>query len=115
MESDTKTTFSIAVAVVIIFMIGFWLFSNHAPTRGGVSETTSAMKGSEVAPAFELTAQEKSGKVSQKRADILARVRSKTALTSAEREEIGGIMLAKAHLYQFSEMERQEIFKALSQ
>jgi len=67
-----------------------------------------------LAPQLQLTPQEKTGDVGDKKADILSLVRSGKALTPEQKGEIGGIMLTKAHIYNFTEEERTDIFEAIS-
>ncbi|MDP3996130.1 MAG: hypothetical protein Q8P86_00335 [bacterium] len=67
-----------------------------------------------LAPELRLTEEEKSGDVASDKAEILAIVRSGRPLSADESQRISGIMFAKAHIYNFSSEEREEIFSALT-
>lgn len=115
MENEKKNMLSVIVVIIIVVAVGVWLF--WGSSGGGSVGTSSSNKETPtatLAPALQLTPQEKTGDVSAKRAEILALVRSGTPLTQEQKAEIGGIMLTKANLYSFNEAERQDIFKALS-
>ena len=121
MDSEKKNGFYIMLAIVLVILLGAWIFSGQDSTRdtddsvaGSPTSSGSVSRIPKLAPALELTEKEKSGEVSEKKAEILARVHSGTPLTEEEKGEIGGIMLIKAGIYKFSEAERVAIFKALS-
>ncbi len=114
MEGEKKTKY-IAGAVVFTVLV-FWLFSGDSATPRGnetEDETTTAVSAPVVAPALKKTSEEERGEILQKKTEILTRVRSQTPLTSKEKEEIGGIMLTKGYLYNFTAGEREVIFSAL--
>lgn len=117
MDGEKKNIVYVVVAIIVIALLGWWLLSSPEGSSVGSSGETKKSEATpppQLAPALQLTAQEKSGDVSAKKAEIMTRVRSGTKLTPQERSEIGGIMLTKANVYKFSEEERQAIFKALS-
>lgn len=117
MEDEKKNLVYAVLAVIVIVLLGWWLMSSKgSDSLGGGTTTTGVDKGpgSKLSPALQLTEQEKKGDVSDKKAQIMTRVRSGKTLTPAERAEIGGIMLTKANIYNFTEVERQAIFEALS-
>lgn len=109
MENEKKNMLSVVIVITIVVVIGVWLFWSPSEDISSTEEPIATL-----APALQLTAQEKTGDVSAKRAEILALVRSGAPLTQAQKAEIGGIMLTKANLYTFNEAERQDIFAALS-
>lgn len=114
---DKQSILYVIVVIIIIALIGWWVFpapSPSVPTDNSASAKVEEVPTATLAPALQLTEVEKSGNVSERKAEILTIVRSGRALTQAEREEIGGIMLTKANIYNFTEAERQDIFKALS-
>ena len=110
----TKNIVYVLIALVIIALLGWWVLSSKGT---GPSEKSAEedLPGPQLAPALQLTADEKRGDVTDKKAEIMAAVRSGKPLTNEQKAEIGGIMLTKAHIYNFTEVERQDIFKALSQ
>jgi len=108
MENEKKNTLSVVIVIIIVVVVGVWLYWGSSGS-GASTETPTAT----LAPALQLTTQEKTGDVSAKRAEILALVRSDTPLTQEQKAEIGGIMLTKANLYNFNEAERGVIFTAL--
>lgn len=113
MDTDKKNIFYVVLALVVIVLLGWWILTSKGgmPVDNGSSEAGQA----QLAPELQLTDSEKRGDVAEKKAEILVRVNSGTPLTAEEKAEIGGIMLTKANIYQFSEAERQQIFKALSE
>ncbi len=119
MEEKKSLTY-IVLAVIVVAVFG-WLFisggDSNSSMTGGESTSSSDKKASatpQLAPALQLTKEEKAGNVSEKKASIMARVNSETPLTQEEKAEIGGIMLTKGEVYKFTEAERQAIFVALS-
>ena len=109
MENEKKNTLSVIVVIIIVVAVGAWLYWGSSGSESGTETPTATL-----APALQLTPQEKTGDVSAKRAEILSLVRSGTPLTQEQKAEIGGIMLTKANLYKFNAAERQDIFKVLS-
>lgn len=108
----------ILLAIIVVVGLGVWLFrGNDKDDRGGATEQTQNSSGKippSVSLDIKLTPEEKSGDVSAKKAEILARVRSATPLTVAEKQEITLIMATKANIYQFNEAERKAIFAAFN-
>ncbi len=113
MEGEKKKALSIVIVIVLVLLLGVWYFWDSLSDSAPVSNSNAPVPQAELAPALKLTEEEKTGNVSAKRAQILSAVNSGRALTSAERSEISGIMLTKAHIYTFSDEERKAIFKAL--
>lgn len=114
MEQDNKKGLVTAIVVVIIVIVGGYLLYTQGGTGGaGESPKTAVTPEPALAPQLELTPRERAGDVGDKKADILELVRSGKPLTPEQKAEIGGIMLTKAHIYQFSEPERVKIFEAL--
>lgn len=115
MDGEKKNIVYVVIALIIIALLGWWLLSSKGSGTGSDSTATEkAPPGPQLAPALQLTAKEKAGNVGDKKAQIVARVKSSTPLTPEEKAEIGGIMLTKANIYNFSEEERVAIFEALS-
>jgi|GEM_PF-1791515 len=118
MEGEKKNVVYAVIALVVIGLLGWWLMSSKGSgvSGSGGQGPTGVDKGpgSKLSPALQLTEQEKKGDVSDKKAQLLSRVRSTKTLTPEERADIGGIMLTKANIYNFTEEERQAIFEALS-
>lgn len=124
MEGEKKNIWYVIGALIIIALIGFAVLR---PSDGFFEEeegTGSAAEPSVVTddPEFsakqvlgeEALTQRQSGAIAANKVRILAAVRASRPLTSAERTEIGNVMLTQAHLYLFSEGEQAEIFAALS-
>ncbi len=118
MESEPKKVVYSVIALIVIGLLGWWLLSagpsGSAIPKGESVKPVANQAPVELAPALQLTAKEKAGDVGEKRAQILTLVNSKTPLTPEEKADIGGIMLTKANVYKFTEVERQAIFAALS-
>lgn len=116
-ENNTKSLAVIVVVIVIVAVGGYFFYTGSGSTGGG----SGGGGGSEriktpeptLAPQLQLTPQEKAGDVGDKKAEILKRARSGKLLTPEQKSEIGGIMLTKAHIYNFTEEERVDIFEAL--
>lgn len=102
---NKKTIYIGVVLVIVAIAVASWNYFRSVP-----QEITS----SALSPGLEITEKEKTGDVSEEKAQILMRVRSGTALTQQERDAWAGLMLVKSHIYQFSDGERKEIFDALS-
>ena len=116
MENDKKNIVYVIIALIVIGLLGWWLLSSKSSTTDSEAERAAeeAAAGPRLAPALQLTEQEKKGDVSDKKAEIMAYIRSGKELTPEQKGEIGGIMLTKANIYNFTEEERQAIFEALS-
>lgn len=115
MEGEKKSVLYIIIALVVIVLLGWWFFSGSAGEEVGTGQAVKSKPTEAVlAPALQLTPEEKRGDVSERKTQILARVRSGAPLTPEEKAEIGGLMLAKGKIYNFSEEERVDIFEALS-
>jgi hypothetical protein len=115
MQDGKKGLITTIVVLVIVVVGGYFLLTTGGePTsEDQTSATTERTPEPTLAPQLRLTPQEKAGDVSGKKAEILKLVRSGKALRPEEKSEIGGIMLTKAHIYNFSEDERVDIFEAL--
>ena len=115
MDGEKKNVVYVILALIVIGLLGWWVLSK-GPSSGFEGDTASEeAPGPQLAPALQLTEKERSGDVSDTKAEIIARVNSGTPLTPEEKARIGGIMLTKANIYNFSEEERQAIFKELSE
>ena len=103
-------------AIIIVVVGGYFLFSADGGGGGpvGAGDGTQTPEPT-LAPQLQLTPQEKAGDVGDKKAEILRLVRSGKGLTDEQKGEIGGVMLTKAHIYNFTEAERTDIFEAISQ
>ncbi|MDO8564931.1 MAG: hypothetical protein Q7R88_02970 [bacterium] len=112
-QHSPKGAIAIIVVLAILAVGGYLLYQRGGDFDMGTEEEEAAPVEATLAPELELTREEKSGDVSEKKAEILVIVSSGRPLTAEERAEIGGIMLTKAHIYQFSEPERVKIFEAL--
>lgn len=116
MEGEKKGMLYVIIVIVVIAVLGWWFFS-ASPQGGNESVDVGSEEGAgvqELTPSVQLTPAEAAGDVSVKKAEILSRVRSGTLLTQEEKADIGGIMLTKANVYNFTEEERNDIFTALS-
>jgi len=117
MEPEKKNVIYVVVALIVLILLGFWVFGKKG-TGGGTSDDGSAGTPPPPPPSVtvevKLTPEEKAGNVDGKKAQILSRIRSTTPLTVAEKQEIQLIMATKANIYQFSEEERKEIFAAFN-
>ncbi len=113
MEDEHKRNIFIIIAIIALGLLGWWLFGADGSRSGGMHRGEEAADGPHLAPSLELTEQEKAGDVSGKKAEILGWVRSGKPLSPEERAEIGGIMLSKAAIYNFTDEERFAIFKGL--
>ncbi|PIR52865.1 hypothetical protein COU76_04205 [Candidatus Peregrinibacteria bacterium CG10_big_fil_rev_8_21_14_0_10_49_10] len=115
MEEKKPIAFVI-VALIVVVLVGWWIFNNPqngpAGTKDVVIDETPVEP--QLAPELQLSKEEKAGNVDGKKAEIVALVTSGATLTQEQKAEIGGIMLTKANIYNFSEEERQAIFDALS-
>lgn len=113
-ENNAKKLVSIIVVIIIIAIGGYFLLSGSGSTgEDGTFGEPVATPEPTLAPQLQLTPQEKAGDVGDKKAEVLALVRSGKTLTDEQKSEIGGIMLTKAHIYNFSDEERADIFEAL--
>lgn len=119
MES-TKSTFWTIVILVVILVGGYVLLSGSSDTT--TKEGGTAPK-SAVVNTPPLTQDELLGKkeistsaldaVAVHKAEILKRIASGKPLTQEEKGAIGNIMLTEAHIYKFTDTERDAIFAAL--
>lgn len=114
-EGNKKSIVSVIIVIVVVVIGGYLLYTQGGTDTGGAGESGEATVTPEptLAPQLQLTQKERAGDVGDKKADVLSLVRSGKALTPEQKSEIGGIMLTKAHIYNFSEEERQDIFAAL--
>ena len=116
---EKKSLAYIVVVVIVVAVIG-WLFVSGKDSSDRMIEEDSAYSSDEtsdnpkLAPSLQLTKEEKSGNISGKKIEIMARVNSGTPLIQEEKSEIAGILLTKGEVYNFSESERQAIYAALS-
>jgi len=113
MEQDKKNLIYVVVTIIVLVLLGMWLFGKEGTGDEGSAAIPPPPPPS-VSVQVKLTPEEKSGDVSDKKAEILSRIRSNTPLTTAEKQEIQLIMATKANIYKFSEEERQEIFAAFN-
>ena len=102
-------------------------FSEPCPQRGGILRSTEGGRSGSprgflaYAPVF--SAEERLGtkEISEGqrksalyvKKELLAEARSQTAFSTEEKAAIGKLMLTEAHLYDFSEEERDAVFSAL--
>lgn len=112
-ENNAKKLVSIIVVVILVAVGGYYLLSGGENGGEGASGEPIATPEPTLAPQLQLTPQEKAGDVGDKKAEVLSLVRSGKSLTDEQKSEIGGIMLTKAHIYNFSDEERADIFEAL--
>lgn len=112
-ENSTKSFITIIIVIVVVAIGGYFLYTSGGGDGGtGIPAKTTTPEPT-LAPQLQLTPQEKAGDVGDKKAEVLRLVRSGKTLTDEQKSEIGGIMLTKAHIYNFSDAERADIFKAL--
>jgi hypothetical protein len=118
MEQEKKNVIYVVVALIVLILLGMWIFGSkgaETPSASQAEGTTPPPPPPSVTVQVNLTPEEKSGNVDGKKAQILARIRSNTPLTVAEKQEIQLIMATKANIYQWTEDERKEIFGAFNQ
>ncbi len=112
MEGEKKNTVVIT-AIILAVVLGVWLFGGFSSAPDDGTTEADIPSAPTLSPALQLTSDEKRGDVSERKAEILSRIRSGSSLSIEEKGEIGGIMLTKAHLYAFTDAEREAIFTAL--
>ena len=89
MESNKRITSSAVIAIFALVVLGFWLFGGKTSDENKMEGHTEANSESHVAPAFQLTQEEKSDNISLKKTEILERTRnSSPPLTKTEKESI---------------------------
>lgn len=113
MESPHKGLFAVLLLIAAVIVGSLFLYKPQSGAPRSVSGGNTSTPQPTLAPALRLTPAEARGDVAAKKGEILALVSSGKPLTAAQKTEIGGIMLAKAHIYKFSEAEREKIFAAL--
>ena len=112
MENSKKGSVGLIILVVLLAIVAYFVFAS--PKGGSILPSFNSNPPPELAPALQMTSQEKTGDVSAKRAEILSLANSGKPLTNAQKGEISGILLTKANLYKFNDAERQAIFSALN-
>lgn len=117
MEQAQKKLF-IIVVILIIVIVGAWLSFSNTPS-GGEEGTVSELVTN--APVFSdserlnketLSASQQADAAAYKE-ELLAKARSTASFSAEEKSAIGKLMLTEAHLYNFSDDERADIFSAL--
>lgn len=116
MEPSAKKTVWTVIAVVVIIILGYFVFSSSPSSSG---KTPAAKKPSapsltdeQVLGRTPLSSEQESSIVGEK-TRILKLVTSGQTLSQEEKSQVGNIMLTQAHLYKFTPEEREAIFAAL--
>ena len=115
MDSPHKKLY-IALCVLVVLIIGAYALvpsDSLAPSRQrDISGSIPAFTNEQLLGDAEVTPAEKQDVVAYK-AQLLAKVASGALFSSEEKGSIGKLMLTDAHLYDFSDEEREAIFSAL--
>lgn len=125
MEQDSGNKGLVVVIIVIVVLVGgYLLLSGSSGTGSGTGSGIGGSGGKSAVTALPpLTQDELLGKksvpaasldaVAAHKAEILKRVRNGKPLTQEEKGAIGNVMLTEAHIYKFTDEERDTIFAAL--
>jgi len=116
MESSAQKTLWTVIAVVVIVIVGYVFLSGSpegtaTPPKAKVI-VTPVVSQEQLLGKAPLATEQKDA-ISVHKAEILARVASGKPLTQEEKGSIGNIMLTQAHLYKFTDEEREAVFSAL--
>ena len=119
-DASKKSLITIIVAVAVIAVGGYFLLASPANGPEGAVPVTESKLVRETPKVTEeqlfgdaeLTASQQSGILKHKQ-DILRLARSGKALSDAEKSAIGNLMLTRAHLYDFTNEEREAVFDSL--
>lgn len=119
-KNSAKSVVTIVIVLVIVLVGGYLLLSGGGD-NGGIGQSSSAKAVVENTPR--LNDEQLLGKaeipdtqraaIAEHKQDILRLARSSKTLSDDEKSTIGNIMLTRAHLYNFTDEEREAVFDAL--
>lgn len=117
MEQAQKKLF-IIVVIFIIVIVGAWLSLSNTPSGGEKGAVSELVANAPVFSDSERLGKETPSAAKQTEAAaykeaLLAKTRSGVSFSAEEKGAIGKLMLTEAHLYNFSDDERADIFSAL--
>ena len=119
-DTSKKSLVTVIIVVAIIAIGGYFLFASPVNGPDGaapagesnlVRETPKVTEAQLLGDAA-LSEREQSG-IDTHKQNILRLARSGRALSDEEKSTIGNIMLTRAHLYNFTDEEREAVFDAL--
>ena len=119
-DASKKSLITIIMVVAVVAIGGYFLLASPANGPEGVMPITESKLVRETPKVTEeqllgdagLSANQQSEVLKHKQ-DILRVARSGKALSDGEKSTIGNIMLTRAHLYNFTDEEREAVFDAL--
>ena len=119
-DTSKKSLITIIMVVAVVAIGGYFLLASPANGPEGVMPVTESKLVRETPKVTEeqllgdagLSANQQSEVLKHKQ-DILRVARSGKALSDGEKSTIGNIMLTRAHLYNFTDEEREAVFDAL--
>jgi hypothetical protein len=119
-DTSKKSLITIIMVVAVVAIGGYFLLASPANGPEGVTPVTESKLVRETPKVTEeqllgdagLSVNQQ-GEVLKHKQDILRVARSGTALSDGEKSTIGNIMLTRAHLYNFTDEEREAVFDAL--
>lgn len=106
-----KTLWSVVVLVIVVG--GGWYLYKTGVFNQGIEKAPELTREQLVGEAPVSASQE--GAIVAHKQKILERVAQETPLTQEERDSLSRTMLMEAHLYNFTDAERDMIFRALQQ
>lgn len=119
-DASKKSLITIIIAVAIVAVGGYFLLASPANGPDGAAPVKESKLARETPQVTEkqllgdagLTASQQSD-IEKHKQDILRLARSGKTLSDDEKSAIGNIMLTRAHLYNFTDEEREAVFDAL--
>lgn len=106
-----KTLWSVVILIVVVG--GGWYLYKAGLFNQGIEKAPELTREQLVGEAPVSASQE--GAIVAHKQKILERVAQETSLTQEERDSLSRTMLMEAHLYNFTDAERDMIFRALQQ
>lgn len=119
-DTSKKSLITIIIAVAIVAVGGYFLLASPANGPEGAAPAKESKLVRETPKITEeqllgdagLNANQQSD-IEKHKQDILRLARSSKTLSDGEKSTIGNIMLTRAHLYNFTDEEREAVFDAL--
>lgn len=119
-DTSKKSLITVIVAIAVVAIGGYFLLASPANGPEGVAPAkesklvreTPKVTEEQLLGDAELNANQQSD-IERHKQDILRLARSGKTLSDDEKSTIGNIMLTRAHLYNFTDEEREAVFDAL--